>query len=81
MDDKGLAVLVSLRHWAGTLGCSNCKLSITVNGVDVNYIWQTIQAKTATNAQLKKALQDTLPGKAVGSVAYNRIKHEITYLG
>ena len=81
MDAKGLAVLVSLRHWAGSLGCSNCKLSITVNGVDVNYLWNAIQAKTATNAQLKAALQKTLPGKAVGSVSYNRINHEIVYLG
>jgi hypothetical protein len=80
MDAKGLAVLVSLRHWAGSLGCSNCKLSITVNGVDVNYLWNAIQAKTATNAQLKAALQKTLPGKAVGSVSYNRINHEIVYL-
>jgi hypothetical protein len=81
MDAKGLAVLVSLRHWAGSLGCSNCKLSITVNGVDVNYLWEAIKAKTATNAQLKAALQKTLPGKAVGSVSYNRINHEIVYLG
>ena len=81
MDAKGLAVLVSLRHWAGSLGCSNCKLSITVNGVDVNYLWNAIQAKTATNDQLKAALQKTLPGKAVGSVSYTRINHEIVYLG
>ena len=81
MDAKGLAVLVSLRHWAGSLGCSNCKLSITVNGVDVNYLWEAIKNKKATNAQLKAALQKTLPGKAVGSVSYNRINHEIVYLG
>jgi hypothetical protein len=81
MDAKGLAVLVSLRHWAGSLGCSNCKLSITVNGVDVNYVWRAIQAKTATNAQLKAALQNTLAGKTVGSSSYNRINHEIVYLG
>jgi hypothetical protein len=81
MDAKGLAVLVSLRHWAGSLGCSNCKLSITVGGVDVNYIWNAIKLKTATNAQLKAAMQKTLPGKAVGSVSYNRINHEIVYLG
>lgn len=81
MDAKGLAVLVSLRHWAGSLGCSNCKLSITVGGVDVNYIWDAIKLKTATNAQLKAAMQKTLPGKAVGSVSYNRINHEIVYLG
>jgi hypothetical protein len=81
MNAKGLAVLVSLRHWAGSLGCSNCKLSISVNRVDVNYVWDAIKAKTATNAQLKVALQKTLPGKAVGSVSYNRINHEIVYLG
>ena len=81
MDAKGLAVLVSLRHWAGSLGCSNCKLSITVGGVDVNYIWEAIKLKTATNAQLKAAMQKTLPGKTVGSVSYNRINAEILYLG
>jgi len=81
MDAKGLAVLVSLRHWAGSLGCSNCKLSITANGVDVNYVWEAIKNKTATNAQLKAALQNTLTSKAVGSVSYNRINNEIIYLG
>jgi hypothetical protein len=81
MDNKGMAVLVSLRHWAGSLGCSNCKLSITVNGVDKNYLWEAIKGKTATNAQLKTALKSTVVGKPVGSVAYNRINHEITYLG
>jgi hypothetical protein len=81
MDAKGLAVLVSLRHWAGSLGCSNCKLSILAKGADVNYLWEAIKGKTATNAQLKAALQKTLPGKAVGSVSYNRIYLEIVYLG
>ena len=81
MNAKGLAVLVSLSHWAGSLGCSNCKLSIAVYGVDVNYVWAAIKNKTATNAQLKTALQKTLAGKAVGSVSYNRINHEIVYLG
>jgi hypothetical protein len=47
----------------------------------VNYLWDAIKAKTATNSQLKSALQKTLPGKAVGSVSYNRINHEIVYLG
>lgn len=81
MDAKGLAVLVSLRHWAGSLGCSNCKLSASVNGVDTNYLWTAIKGKTATNAQLKAALVKTVPYKPVGSVSYNRINHEITYLG
>ena len=81
MDNKGMAVLVSLRHWAGTLGCSNCKLSITVNGVDTNYIWNTIKDKTATNLLMKSALLKTVVGKPIGSVAYNRLNHEITYLG
>lgn len=81
MNAKGLAVLVSLRHWAGSLGCSNCKLSIAVYDVDVNYVWAAIKNKTATNAQLKTALQKTLAGKTVGSVSYNRINHEIVYLG
>ena len=80
MDDKGLAVLVSLRHWAGTLGCTNCKLSISVAGKDVNYVWNAIQGKIATNAQLKTALKNTLPGKTVGTATYNRIQHEINYL-
>ena len=81
LDNKGNAVLVSLRHWAGSLGCSNCKLSVTVNGVDINYLWDVIQGKTATNVQVKAALLKTLVYKAVGSVAYNRINHEINYLG
>jgi hypothetical protein len=63
------------------LGCLNSKLSITVNGVDTNYLWKAIKARTATHAQLKAALQKTLPGKAVGSVSYDRINHEIVYLG
>ena len=80
MDAKGLAALVSLRHWAGTLGCTNCKLSIAVNGVDTNYVWNAIKDKIGTNLQLKSALSSTLPGKVVGTATYNRIKHEITYL-
>lgn len=82
LDSKGNAVLVSLRHWAGSLGCSNCKLSVLVNGIDTNYLWTAIKGKTATNAQIKQALEKTLPGKLpIGSATYNRIKHEITYLG
>lgn len=80
MNKKGHAVLVSLRHWAGSLGCSNCKLSVTVNGVDTNYIWKAISGKTATNAQLKAAIIKTRDGKAVGSVSYNRLNKEATYL-
>lgn len=80
MTDKGLAVLVSLRHWAGSLGCSNCKLSVIENKVDTNHVWNTIKDKTATNKQLKTSLEKTLLGKSVGTAAYNRIKHEITYL-
>jgi hypothetical protein len=81
MDNKGMAVLVSLRHWAGSLGCMNCKLSINAKNVETNYLWDAIKSKTASNAAVKSALQKTLAGKTVGSVAYNRIKHEITYLG
>jgi len=81
MDAKGLDVLVSLRHWAGSLDCSNCKLSVTVNEVDVNYVWRAIQAKTATNSLLKAALQITLAWKTFGSESYNRIFQEIGYLG
>jgi hypothetical protein len=82
LDDKGNAVLVSLRHWCGSLGCSNCKLSILVNGVDTNYLWNEIKGKTARNEQIKQALMKTLQGKLpIGSATYNRIKHEINYLG
>jgi hypothetical protein len=82
LDNKGNAVLVSLRHWAGSLGCSKCKLSFLVNGVDTNYLWNAIKGKTATNDQIKQALMKTLPGKLpVGTATYNRINHEIKYLG
>lgn len=80
MDNKGKAALVSLRHWAGSLGCSNCKLSITVNGIDTNYLWNTIKTKLANNLMVKTALSQTLVGKTVGSVSFNRISHEIAYL-
>ena len=80
MNDKGLATLVSLRHWAGSLGCTNCKLSITVAGKDTNYVWNAIKAKTATTGELLTALKNTLPGKTSGTATYNRIKHEIDYL-
>ena len=80
MDKKGHAALVSLRHWAGSLGCSNCKLSITSGGVDTNPLWTAISGKTATNAQVKAALIKTRDGKTAGTVSYNRLNHEITYL-
>ena len=80
MDKKGHAVLVSLRHWAGSLGCNNCKLSYTSGGVDTNSLWAAISGKTATNAQVKAALLKTRNGKTVGSVSYNRLNQEYIYL-
>ena len=80
MDIKGHAALVSLRHWAGSLGCTGCKLSISSPTGEINPLWQAISGKTATNAQVRAALIKTRDGKAVGTVAYNRLNHEITYL-
>ena len=88
MSIKGHAALVSLRHWAGSLGCNNCKLSTKVNGVDTNYIWQAISGKTATTAQLKTALEKLVAGnkKECDSITSNkpsyctRPQHEVDYL-
>ena len=81
MNDKGFAVLVSLRHWNGFLSCSGgCKLSNLVNGKYVNYVWDAISGGAATNSQLKAALQATLKGKTQGTITFNRIQREIDYL-
>ena len=86
---KGLATLVSLRHWAGSLGCtnSNCKLVVTVsekNGKkkQINYVWDAIKDSKATKATLKTALEKTLATikNQKGTARYNRIKAEIAYL-
>jgi hypothetical protein len=86
---KGLATLVSLRHWAGSLGCtkSDCKLVVTVvekNGKSrlVNYVWDAIKDFKATKSSLKTALENTFSAikNQKGTARYNRIKEEIAYL-
>ena len=79
MNDKGLAVLESLRHWAGSLGSTSGKLF--VNSKNANLVWNVIKDKKATNAELREALKQTLLDKTSGTAGYNRIKHEIAYLG
>lgn len=56
MSTEGRDVLMSLKHWAGSLGSSGGKLA----PAGTNWVWKAISAKTATSAKLTMALCNTI---------------------
>jgi len=82
---NGTDVLVSLRHWAGSLGNSHPDGKLCVEDPPgsrqcQNFLWQAIKADTATDKDIKTALGATLNLLRPRSGAYNRVKAEISHL-
>lgn len=75
MSRRGLHVLISLRHWAGALG--NRKGVLAPEGQ--NFVWEAIKHKTATDKDLKEALNKLVEIYGSG-YKKNRLMNEIMHL-
>lgn len=79
MSQKGINVLISLRHWTYRLG----KQSGPLAPDGENLVWEVIKGKTATDEDLKEALNNLLSKHAMlctKDFIRNRIKNEIDHL-
>lgn len=80
MDDKGASVLVSLRYWAGPLDCTNCQLTVLIDQVKRNLIWEAIKDKNATKSKIYESLLKSVYYIPSTSLIYKRFYDEIIYL-
>ena len=81
MDQSGVNVLVSIRHFAGALGNMKSRvLAREVNGKVRNLIWEAVKGQGATNEDLKSALEATratytAEERAIRNQTTNEIDH------